>query len=129
LRELQNELNRSKVQRTIGRLKRAKLVAVECGEHILTEKGKIWSSVCACFQIDDQVAVAVQQQRAKILGSATFDEIREAALKLPDDQRAELLAISSPRRLTRVRPTISGRDDGRLGKARDIRRIPIARRS
>jgi hypothetical protein len=40
-----NELDRSKVQRTIGRLKRAKLVAVECGRHILTEKGKIWSSV------------------------------------------------------------------------------------
>jgi hypothetical protein len=39
-----NELDRSKVQRTIGRLKRAKLVAVECGRHILTEKGKIWSS-------------------------------------------------------------------------------------
>jgi len=39
-----NELDRSKVQSTVGRLKRAKLVAVECGRHILTEKGKIWSS-------------------------------------------------------------------------------------
>jgi hypothetical protein len=39
-----NELDRSKVQRTIGRLKRASLVAVEYGRHILTEKGKIWSS-------------------------------------------------------------------------------------
>ena len=39
-----NELDRSKVHRTIGRLKRAQLVAVECGWHILTEKGKIWSS-------------------------------------------------------------------------------------
>ena len=48
-----NELDRSKVQRTIGRLKRAKLVAVECGRHILTEKGKIWLSVCTCFQTDD----------------------------------------------------------------------------
>jgi Mn-dependent DtxR family transcriptional regulator len=48
-----NELDRSKVQRIIGRLKRAKLVAVECDRHILTEKGKIWSSVCTCFQTDE----------------------------------------------------------------------------
>jgi hypothetical protein len=48
-----NGLDRSKAQRTIGRLKRAKLVAVEGGGHILTEKGKIWSSVCTCFQTDD----------------------------------------------------------------------------
>ena len=50
-----NELNRSKAQRTIGRLKQAKLVEVECGRHILTEKGKIWSSVCTCFQTDDDI--------------------------------------------------------------------------
>jgi hypothetical protein len=49
----QHELNRSKVQRVIGRLKRAKLVAVERGGHILTEKGKIWSSVRTCFHTDD----------------------------------------------------------------------------
>jgi hypothetical protein len=34
----------------------------------------------------------VQHLRARVLG-ATFDEIKEAALKLPDAQRAELLAI------------------------------------
>ena len=50
-----NELNRSKAQRTIGRLKQAKLVEVECGRHILTEKGKIWSSVCTCFQTDKYI--------------------------------------------------------------------------
>jgi hypothetical protein len=35
-----NEPNRAKSQRCLGRLKRAKLVAVERGRHVLTEKGK-----------------------------------------------------------------------------------------
>jgi hypothetical protein len=35
----------------------------------------------------------VQHLRAKVLGSLTFDEIKEASLRLPDVQRAELLAI------------------------------------
>jgi hypothetical protein len=35
----------------------------------------------------------VQHLRARVLGNLTFDEIKEAALKLPDAQRAELLAI------------------------------------
>jgi hypothetical protein len=35
----------------------------------------------------------VQHLRAKVLGSLTFDEIKEAVLRLPGDQRTELLAI------------------------------------
>jgi hypothetical protein len=35
----------------------------------------------------------VQHLRARVLGNLTFDEIKEAALKLPDVKRAELLAV------------------------------------
>jgi hypothetical protein len=35
----------------------------------------------------------VQYLRAKVLRNLTFDEIKEAALRLPAAQRAELLAI------------------------------------
>jgi hypothetical protein len=35
-----NEPNRSKAQRIVNRLKRAKLVVVDRGRHVLTDKGK-----------------------------------------------------------------------------------------
>jgi hypothetical protein len=35
----------------------------------------------------------VQHLRARVLASITFDEIKGAALKLPDTQRAELVAL------------------------------------
>jgi hypothetical protein len=35
----------------------------------------------------------VQHLRARVLGNLTFNEIKAAVLKLPDAQRAELLAI------------------------------------
>jgi hypothetical protein len=35
----------------------------------------------------------VQHLRAKVLASITFDEIKGAVLKLPDTQRADLVAL------------------------------------
>jgi hypothetical protein len=42
---------------------------------------------------DERDKKMVQYLRAKVLGSLTFDDIKQAALRLPAAQRAELLAI------------------------------------
>jgi hypothetical protein len=43
----------------------------------------------------------VQHLRARVLGSVTFDEIKAAVLKLPDAQRAELVALLTEARRVR----------------------------
>jgi hypothetical protein len=55
---------------------------------------------------DARDKAAIRLLRAKVLGSITFNEIKAAVLRLPDAQRAELVALLTEARGVSGRETV-----------------------